>query len=67
MCSSACDQWRHVILRCVNLVARIVPREMIIIIVVMILIGYYTTSILWIQHSIRIIEVFRRIGVLVDH
>jgi hypothetical protein len=67
MCCSACDQWRHVILRCVDLVSPIVPREMIIIIVVMILIGYYTTSILWIQQCIRIVEVLCRIGVLVNH
>ena len=37
------------------------------IIVVMIWVGYYTARILWIQHSIRIVQVLSRICVLVDH
>ena len=48
MSGSACDQWGHIVLRGVYLVSRIVHREMIVIIVMMILIRDYAARILWI-------------------
>jgi hypothetical protein len=66
MSGSACDQWGHIVLRGVYLVSRIVHREMIVIIVMMILIRDYAARILWIQH-IRVVEVLCRISVFIDH